>query len=74
MNYKEENIMQNKNINEVSLKTQVSKAVAWGENWRKLVVENDELNATEIWMLHKVTGKGILWLREYHLSEEEMMG
>ena len=57
----------------VELKTQVSKAVVWGEHWTKVVVENEELQATEIWMLNKRTGKGVLWLREFYFSEEEMM-
>lgn len=61
--------MQKKNE---SLKNQVSKAVIWGENWTKHIVETEE--ATEIWMLNKSTGKGVLWLREFKFSEEEMMG
>ena len=60
--------MQNQN----NLKNQVSKSVVWSENWTKVVVENEE--ATEIWMLNKRTGKGVLWLREFKFSEEEMMG
>lgn len=63
---KEENKMKN-----VELKNQVSKAIVWSENWTKVIVENEE--TSEIWMLNKKTGKGILWLREYHVSEEEMM-
>lgn len=62
--------MQNNN----NLKNQVSKGIVWGENWTKVVLENKELQATEIWMLNKSTGRGVLWLREFHFSEEEMMG
>lgn len=58
----------------VELKNQVSMAVVWSENWTKVVVDNEELHATEIWMLNKSTGKGVLWLREFHFSEEELMG
>ena len=65
---KEENIMQNKEV----LKNQVSKSVIWGENWTKHIIETEE--ATEIWMLNKQTGKGVLWLREFKFTEEEMMG
>ena len=57
---------------ENNLKNQVSKSIVWSENWTKVVVENEE--ATEIWMLNKRTGKGVLWLREFKFSEEEMMG
>ena len=60
--------MSNKN----NLKNQVSKAVVWGEHWTRHIVETDE--ATEIWMLNKRTGKGVLWLREFKFTEEEMMG
>ena len=61
-------------MKKVELKNQVSKAIVWSENWTKVVVENIEMNATEIWMLNKYTGKGVLWLREFHFSEEELMG
>lgn len=57
-----------------ALKNQVSKAVVWSENWTKVIVENEEMGATEIWMLNKHTGKGVLWLREFHFSEEELLG
>nr|DAO84461.1 MAG TPA: hypothetical protein [Bacteriophage sp.] len=58
--------------NKEALKNQVSKAIVWSENWTKVIVETEE--ATEIWMLNKHTGKGVLWLREFHFSEEELMG
>lgn len=59
--------MSNKN-----LKNQVSKSIVWSENWTKVVVETEE--ATEIWMLNKYSGKGVLWLREFKFTEEELMG
>lgn len=59
--------MQNNN-----LKNQVSKSIVWGENWTKYIIETEE--ATEIWMLNKQTGKGVLWLREFKFTEEELMG
>ena len=58
--------------NKEALKNQVSKAIVWSENWTKVIVETEE--AAEIWMLNKHTGKGVLWLREFKFSEEEMMG
>lgn len=58
--------------NNESLKNQVSKAIVWGEHWTKQIVETEE--ATEIWMLNRKTGKGVLWLREFKFTEEELMG
>lgn len=54
------------------LKNQVSKAIVWGEHWTKQIVETEE--TTEIWMLNRKTGKGVLWLREFKFTEEELMG
>ena len=49
-----------------------AKAIVWGEHWTKQIVETEE--ATEIWMLNRKTGKGVLWLREFKFTEEELMG